>query len=155
MPTDETPTPPAIAGRDTVDATLVIPVLRETARIETREVESGRVRVHTTVTERDEVVEAILRQQDLHVERIPVGRVVDETPAVREEGGVVIIPVMEELLVVEKRLVLKEELRIRRSHGERSVRETVRLRTEEVSIEQTPAPSGSSAQPSPKKFKES
>lgn len=141
MQTDETPTPGLTPGRDRVDSTLVIPVLRETARIETREVETGRVRVHTTVTERDEVVEAILRQQDLHVERIPVGRVVTETPAVREEGGVVIIPVMEEMLVVEKRLVLKEELRIRRSNGERSVRETVRLRTEEVAIEQTPSPS--------------
>lgn len=147
MQTDETPTPGLTPGRDTVDSTLVIPVMRETARIDKREVESGRVRVHTTVTERDEVVEAILRQQDLHVERIPVNRVVTETPAVREEGGVVVIPVMEEILVVEKRLVLKEELRIRRSHGERPVRETVRLRTEEVAIEQTPRPSGLPSEP--------
>ncbi len=145
MQTDETSRPDTAPGRDTVDSTLVIPVLRETARIETRPVETGRVRVHTTVSELDEVVEAILRQQDLHVERIPIGRVVTETPAVREEGGVVVIPVMEEVLVVEKRLVLKEELRIRRSHGERTVRETVRLRTEEVAIEQTPHPSGPSS----------
>lgn len=147
MQTDETSTPDTTPGRDTVDSTLVIPVLRETARIDTRQVETGRVRVHTTVSERDEVVEAVLRQQDLHVERIPIGRVVTETPAVREEGGVVVIPVMEEILVVEKRLVLKEELRIRRSHGERSVRETVRLRTEEVAIEQTPSPSGLPSEP--------
>lgn len=147
MQTDETSTPDTTPGRDTVDSTLVIPVLRETARIDTRQVETGRVRVHTTVSERDEVVEAVLQQQDLHVERIPIGRVVTETPAVREEGGVVVIPVMEEILVVEKRLVLKEELRIRRSHGERSVRETVRLRTEEVAIEQTPSPSGLPSEP--------
>ena len=155
MQTDETSKPEITPGRDTVDATLVIPVLRETARIEKREVETGRVRVHTTVTERDEVVETVLQQQDLHVERIPVGRVVAETPAVREEGGVVIIPVMEEMLVVEKRLVLKEELRIRRSSGEQPFRETVRLRTEEVSIEQTPSPSGPPLDPTLNEFKES
>lgn len=155
MQTDETSRPDTATGRDTVDSTLVIPVLRETARIETRPVETGRVRVHTTVSERDEVVEAILRQQDLHVERIPVGRVVTETPAVREEGGVVVIPVMEEVLVVEKRLVLKEELRIRRSHGERTVRETVRLRTEEVAIEQTPHPSSRPSETTSNEPKES
>ena len=61
-------------------------------------------------------------------------------PIKREEGDVLIIPVLEEVVVVEKRLMLKEELRIRRSRGERPVRETVTLRTEEVSIEQTPRP---------------
>lgn len=35
-------------------------------------------------------------------------------PEIRTEGDVTIVPVLEEVLVVEKRLVLKEELHIRR-----------------------------------------
>ena len=115
----------------------VIPVLREEIKVSKREVETGRVTVHKTVSERDENVEMLLRQTDVSVERVPVGRTVTEAPATREEGGVLIIPVMEEVLVVEKRLVLKEELHIRKTTSERTAHEVVRLRTENVQIEPT------------------
>lgn len=120
---------------------LVIPVLHETVHVGKRRVESGRVRVHKTVSERDEPVEVVLKRQDLEVERVPVGRVVDRVPAPREEAGTLIVPVIEEVLVVEKRLMLKEELHIRRKNTEQTVRETVRLRAEAVSVEHVPAAS--------------
>lgn len=138
MNADPTSEPDLLAGRDGSTTTVVIPVLQETARIERRQVEAGLVRIHKTVSEREDVVEALLMQEDLHVERIPINRVVAEAPPVREEGDVLVVPVMEEVLVVEKRLMLKEELRVRRNRGERSVRETVRLRAEQVVVEQTP-----------------
>ena len=115
----------------------VIPVLRETVRISKREVETGRVTVHKTVTERDEAVEMLLNRTDVSVERVPVNRVVTEAPSTRQDGDTLIIPILEEVLVVEKRLVLKEELHIRKDNSERTVHETVRLRSEEVRIEQT------------------
>ena len=115
----------------------VIPVLRETVRISKREVETGRVVVHKTVTERDEAIEMLLTRTDVSVERIPVNRVVTEAPGSRQEGDTLIIPILEEMLVVEKRLMLKEELHIRKDNSERTVHETVRLRSEEVRIEQT------------------
>ena len=138
MNVDQKSEPDVLAGHDGSTTTVIIPVLEETARIERRQVEAGLVRVHKTVSEREDVVEALLMQEDLHVERIPINRVVAQAPSVREEGDVLIVPVMEEVLVVEKRLMLKEELRIRRTRGERSVRESVRLRTESVAVEQTP-----------------
>lgn len=115
----------------------VIPVIQEAIRVEKREFESGRVVVHKTVVERDEVVDIILRQQDLSVERVPVGRVVEEAPQTRQEGDTLIVPILEEVLVVEKRLVLKEELHIRKQSSERTEQKTVRLRSEQVEIEQT------------------
>lgn len=118
-------------------ATEVIPVLREEVRVSKREVETGRVVVHKTVSERDESVEMLLRQTDVSVERVPVGRTVTEAPASRQEGDVLVIPVLEEVLVVEKRLVLKEELHIRKTTTERTAHEVVRLRTENVQIEPT------------------
>lgn len=115
----------------------VIPVIQETIRVEKREFESGKVVVHKTVMERDEAVEVLLRQQDLSVERVPIGRVVQEAPQTRQEGDTLIVPILEEVLVVEKRLVLKEELHIRKQSSERMEQQTVRLRSEQVKIEQT------------------
>ncbi len=115
----------------------VIPVVQETIRVEKREFESGRVLVHKTVTERDEVAEILLRQQDLIVERVPIGRAVSEAPQTRQDGDTLIVPILEEVLVVEKRLILKEELHIRKQSSERTEQHKVRLRTEHVEIEQT------------------
>ncbi len=115
----------------------VIPVIQEAVRVEKREFESGKVVVHKTVVERDEAVEILLRQQDLSVERVPVGRVVSEAPQTRQEGDTLIVPILEEVLVVEKRLMLKEELHIRKQSSERTEHQTVRLRSEQVKIEQT------------------
>lgn len=141
--TESAPQPAAGgAARDegTARDEVVIPVLHETVHIGKRRVESGRVRVHKTVSERDEAVEVVLKRQDLEVERVPIGRVVDQVPAPREEAGTLIVPVIEEVVVVEKRLMLKEELHIRRKNTERTVRETVRLRAEAVSVEHLAAP---------------
>ena len=115
----------------------VIPVIQETVTIEKREFESGKVVVHKTVSERDEVVEVLLRQQDLSVERVPIGRVVQEAPQTRQDGDTLIVPILEEVFVVEKRLMLKEELHIRKQSSERTEQKTIRLRSEHVEIEQT------------------
>ena len=124
----------------------VIQVVEEVARITKREVETGRVRLHKTVREVDEPVEVLLRQEELEVERVPIGRVVPEAPGPRQEGDTYVIPVLEEVLVVEKRLFLKEELRVRRKATERTAREVVRLRKEEVTVEDL-SPSPASASP--------
>jgi stress response protein YsnF len=54
---------------------------------------------------------------------------------VREEDGVLIVPVLEERLVVTTELILKEEIRITKKDRTEIVREPVRLRSERVEIE--------------------
>ncbi len=61
-----------------------------------------------------ERVGAELEHEDVRVERVTIGQEVTVAPEVREENGVLIVPVLEEVLVVQKRLVLKEELHIHR-----------------------------------------
>ena len=102
--------------------------------VETRPVKTARVTVQTRTEERREWVEATLRREDVTVERIPIGRVVEEAPAVREEGDVLIVPVLEEQIVVEKRLLLKEELHIRKTVRLEDVREPVTLRSETATV---------------------
>ncbi|HEY0737671.1 MAG TPA: YsnF/AvaK domain-containing protein [Herpetosiphonaceae bacterium] len=114
---------------------LRIPVIREEAVVRTREVERGGVRVHKTVNEREEVVEQPTMREDVDVERVAIGRVIDTVPEVREEGDTLIIPVLEEMLVVEKRLVLKEEIRITKRRTTETEQARVVLNEEQVTIE--------------------
>lgn len=115
-----------------------IPLLEETVRIEKRQVEKERLIVRKTVHHRDETIETLLRSQELSVQRVPVNRMVAEMPPIREEGDVLVVPVCEEVLVTERRLILKEEVRIRRTETHQPVQQTVRLRREEVVVERPP-----------------
>lgn len=101
------------------------PVIEEEARISTRATETERVRVHTFPEEEQVVVREQLSREEVEVTRVPVDRVVTETPPIRTEGEVTIVSVVEERLVVEKRLVLVEELHLHR----RTIREDVSLPT--------------------------
>ena len=66
---------------------------------------------------------------------MPIDRVVEAPPEVRPEDGVTIVPVLEEVLVVEKRLVLKEELHIRRTMEAKPVAVPVTLRKQRAEVE--------------------
>jgi uncharacterized protein (TIGR02271 family) len=117
-------------GRDEI-----IELAEEQLRVSKREVERGRVVIRTQVEEREEIAEAALRQEDVTVERVPIGRMIETAPPMREEDGVLIVPVLEERLVVMTELVLKEEIRITKKSRTEVVREPVRLRSERVEIE--------------------
>ncbi len=113
----------------------VISLAREDLRIDRRVIDRGGVRVRVRVEERDETVDALLSEQSVDVERVPIGRVIDTIPNTRQEGDVFIIPVVEEVLVIERRLVLREEVRVRRTEQQRPTRETARVRREVAEVE--------------------
>jgi uncharacterized protein (TIGR02271 family) len=112
----------------------MIPLAEEQIEVAKREVERGRVVVRKHVDTREEIAEAVLFQDELSVERVPVGVPVDAAPPVREEGDVLIVPVLEEQLVIETRLILKEELRITRRRRAETFRQPVRLRAERAEV---------------------
>jgi uncharacterized protein (TIGR02271 family) len=115
----------------------VIPVLSEELSVERRSHVTGGVRLHKHVTERVARVDEPLVYERVTVERVPVGQPVPEgqIPVVREHDGVMIVPVFEEVLVVEKRLMLKEELHVRRIREETRDRREIPLRSEHVDVE--------------------
>jgi stress response protein YsnF len=117
------------------ERTETIELKEEELEVSKREVERGRVIVRTRIEEREELAQAALIQQEVEVERIPRSVVVETMPDVREEDGVLIVPVVEERLVVTTELVLKEEIRITKKSRTEIVREPVRLRSERVEIE--------------------
>ncbi len=114
-----------------------IPVIEENIHLGKRVVETGRVRIVKTVNEEEALVEAALLQEEVQVERVPVNQYIETPPQVRYEGEVMIIPVIQEVVVIEKRLMLVEEIRVNKHQTERKVSETVILRKEEIHVERT------------------
>lgn len=114
-----------------------IPLAEEHLRVDKRVRETGRVRLSKHVDVREEIVDEPLLREEVEVERVPVNRYVDEPVPTRTEGETTIIPVMEEVLVVEKRLRLKEELHVTRRQTEHREPQRVTLRSERVEVERT------------------
>lgn len=115
--------------------TMVVPVLAEELDVQKRQIETGRVRIKMVVHERQETVDQPLMQDEIEVKRVPINRVADGPTPVRYENDVMIVPVLEEVLVVEKRLMLKEELHISKRRVEVHKPQQVTLRREEAIIE--------------------
>ena len=118
----------------TVPETLVLPLLAEAVDVARRRVIGDTVRVATVTRQHEQLVDEALTHERVEIERVPVGRTVEAVPPVREEGDTTIMPVVEEVVVVERRLVLKEEIRIRRVRSTEHHRESVVLRTQDAVI---------------------
>lgn len=116
------------------DEKLVIPIIEEEAFLDKRVVETGKVRISKRISEREETIDEPLFREEVSVERVPVNQYVDQMPQIRHEGDVMIIPVVQEQLVMQKRLVLVEELRVRKQVLETHQPQSVTLRREEVEV---------------------
>jgi len=114
---------------------IVMPVVAETLDVQKRKVEAGGVRIKKVVHEREEVVDEPLMREEVQVKRVPINRVVDAPVPVRHVGNTMIISLLEEVLVVEKRLMLKEELHITKGEIETYKPQRVTLRSEEAVVE--------------------
>jgi uncharacterized protein (TIGR02271 family) len=117
----------------------VLRLYAEDATVSRQTVETGRVRVAKVTRVRDHLVDELLARTNVEVERVPIGRVIDAMPAVKDEGDLMVVPVVEETVVVERRLVLKEELHIRRVRTTERYRDTVKLRYQTAEVTRIPA----------------
>lgn len=117
------------------ETVAIVPLVAETAAVSKRFRTTGRVRVKVrTETERRMLVEE-LAGQEIEIERVPRNELIETIPEVRTENGTTIIPLVEEQLVVEKRLVLVEEVRLHRVHTKQTVTVPVDLRAERADVE--------------------
>lgn len=114
---------------ESTDMRASIPLVQENLTVTKQTVETGRVRIRTVIDEKLVRVSEHLERDDVTIERVAVDQEVTEVPQVREENGVLIVPVLEEVVVVQKRLVLKEELHVHRNRRSEPVDEAVKLRS--------------------------
>jgi len=117
---------------------IVVPLLEEELSVGKRVTHKSTVRVSTVTREEDRLVDELLAREDVEVERVPVGKRVDRMPEVREEGDTIIVPVVEEVLIVQRQLHLKEEVHIRRIHATERRQESVKLRRQEAIVTRAP-----------------
>ena len=117
---------------------VTIPVIHEEVKIEKKVVETARVQIAKVVHENVEQFTIPTIEEKILVERIPKNELVDVLPpAIRYEGEVMIIPVLKEVAVVEKRIMLVEELRVTKHKIEKSETHEVTLRKEQVEVNRT------------------
>jgi uncharacterized protein (TIGR02271 family) len=116
-----------------------IALIEERAVIGKRALDRGGVRVATRTETFQETLRVPLEDVSVEVERVPVGRYVEAAEDPREEGDVTVLPVYEERLVVEKKLFLVEEVRVRRVRRVRDEEIPVELRRQVAEVERLPA----------------
>ena len=127
---------------DAGEGAAVLALVEEALRVGKRRVETGRVRVYVSTETEERLLRETLRAERAEVERVPVGRELaegEQAPvARREEDGTLVVPVLEEVLVVERRLVLREEIRLRLVPVEEPVEQPVTLRRQRAAVERLP-----------------
>ena len=117
---------------------MKIPVTKEEISITQHRIDTGKgIRVKKHVLEHDEIVDVPHAEEKLSVKHIEVGTILSEgsLPQPRQEGDTYIIPVFEEVYVIEKRVRLKEEVHITKERMESKEKQKLRLRSEHVAIE--------------------
>jgi uncharacterized protein (TIGR02271 family) len=118
-----------------VASEMILPLIAEELEISKRLKEAGRLRISKRVNSAASIVDEQLHNEHYEVKRVPVNQALDKPVEPRQEGDTLIFPVLEEVLVVEKRLMLVEEIHITRKIEERHERREIQLRKEEIDVE--------------------
>ena len=122
--------------------TTVIPVVQEKAIISKEIVDTSKIIVRKRVTEEETTLNIPLIHERFTIEHVPVNQIVATPPAVRQEGDTTIIPVLREVLVVEKRYELVEEVHVTKKKTVVPHVQEITLRKEVVEVERKPLQDG-------------
>jgi stress response protein YsnF len=128
---------------------MVIPLAEESVLVSKREVETGQVRVALSTDIDTVIAREMLRGCRIEVERVPVNRALPDgepAPQSRQEGDILVIPVVEEKAVVVKRLVITEEVRLRFVMTETPFEEEVSVRRQRATVDRV-TPDASNTDP--------
>jgi uncharacterized protein (TIGR02271 family) len=118
--------------RQTEDLRVPLPV--EEVSVSRREIKRANVQIALNTRTREQLIDEELTHVRVEIERFSIDQTVEAVPPIRQEGDITIIPVVEEVVIVERRLVLKEEVRVRRVSTKEQHQETVVLRQQEAVV---------------------
>ncbi len=117
---------------------ITIPILEEHVKVSKKVVETARVNLSKTVQERIESFEIPLKEEEIVVTRVPKNELIDTIPAAsRYDGDVMIIPILKEVAVIEKRIMLVEEIHVSKKQTEKTETREVTIRKEEINVTRT------------------
>lgn len=118
---------------------IVLPLHAEEIAVCKERMVTGKVRVSIVTQEGAKAVNELLVREAVEIERRPIGKQVERAPAVRRSGDTIIIPVMEEALVVTRRLIVKEEIRVRLVKKRERHKQLVTVRKQKAMVQRLPA----------------
>ena len=123
-------------GAETPDKVdnVSIPVIEEHLNIDKKTVETGRYKIKKTVSQEEYSEDIPTIHEKVDIQRVQVNKYIDTLPDVRYEGDTTIIPVIKEVVVVEKKLMLVEEIHVTRTNSEVSVKVKDKIRKENIEI---------------------
>ena len=126
--------------RSTKEGEEAIPIVEEELHVGKRQVEHGRVRVHSHVVETPVQEQVSLREEEVHVERRPVDRPLTGTEGAFQDRTIEAVE-RDEQAVVSKEARVKEELVVKKDVEQRTetVSDTVRRTEVEVDDERSRA----------------
>lgn len=117
---------------------IIIPVLKEELQIDKEVIETGRVHIIKKITEEKNTVEVPIKYTEVNVERKPKNEYVDANhQAIRYEGDTIIVSVLKEVVVVQKKILLVEELHINKTQHQETHTEEVTLKSEQISVKRS------------------
>jgi uncharacterized protein (TIGR02271 family) len=128
-----------LSDNDDAGREAVLTVAEEQLEVSKHKVSEGFVRVRLETESYEDFARADLERRNVDVTRVKVGTIIDSIPAIRTEGDLTIVPVVEEVLVVEKRLMLKEELHIRSQTEKTTIEQPVTLRRQRATVDRLDA----------------
>ena len=114
---------------------LVVPVVREEVHVDAVPVQTGGVRVTKHTEGHEQLLEQELRRGRVEVKRVKTERVVDGPQQVYRSGTTLVIPVVSEVLKVEKQWVVTEEIHVTQLEERETVQQKVLVNEEQARIE--------------------
>jgi uncharacterized protein (TIGR02271 family) len=117
---------------------VTFPLHEEKLRVGIKTVDTGKgIRANKSIVEHPATINETLLHDEVEIQHVPSDQIfsLGEAPGTRYEGDTLIVPVLEEVLIVEKRVRLKEELHIIKKKREEHHSKIVQLKSEEISIE--------------------
>ena len=117
----------------------VVPVIEERAVVQREIIETGKVHIRKKVTEEKATVNLPIINESYEVLHVPVPKQVLDAPppAVRYEGDKMIIPVIKEITVMQKKYEVIEEVHVIRHVTETPLVQEITLLKESVQVERS------------------
>ena len=88
------------------NADVTLKLAEEQIALTKQKIVDGHVRVTRSTTEHDEVISTLLNREKVEIEHVAKAHPVETMPEIREENGVLIVPVVEEEIQIVRKLVL-------------------------------------------------
>ena len=130
---------PTMQGERIDDGSIVVPLVDERLEVQKQWVQSGEVVVRKSTQTSQQTIPVELQHEEVQIDRVPVNRPLayGEQTQPWWDGEVMVVPVVEEEIVVSKRLVLREEVRISKRKVSRQETVSDTIRSQQVDIDTT------------------